>query len=73
MTIEDKMMISNAWTSLKSRLSSLDRDESGVAMTEYVIIFSLVSFGAMLALLSTAVYVKAYRDFMVWWLAHPAV
>lgn len=48
-------------------------DESGVAMTEYIIIFSMISFGATLALLGTAVYVKGYRDFLVWWLAHPAV
>ena len=63
----------HGWTTLASRLRQLDGDENGVAMTEYVIIFSLVSFGATIALLSTAVYVKAYRDFMVWWLAHPAV
>ena len=67
------MKISNALTSLKSRLRQLDCDESGVASTEYIIIFSLVSFGAMIGLLSTAAYVKAYRDFMVRWLAHPAV
>ncbi len=67
------MKISTALTTLKSRLRQLDCDESGVASTEYIIIFSLVSFGAMIGLLSTAAYVKAYRDFMVWWLAHPAV
>lgn len=67
------MKISNVLTSLKSRIEALDSDESGVATTEYIIIFSLVSFGAMIGLLSTAAYVKAYRDFMVWWLAHPAV
>ncbi len=67
------MDISNSWSALVSRVKQLDRDERGVAMTEYIMIFSLVSFGAMIALFSTAVYVKAYRDFMVWWLAHPAV
>lgn len=54
-------------------LEAFHRDESGVAMTEYIIVFSLISFGATLALLATAAYVKAYRDFLVWWLAHPAV
>jgi len=49
------------------------QDEEGVAMTEYIIVFSLISFGATISLLSTAVYVKGYRDFLVWWLAHPAV
>lgn len=63
----------DAWTFLRSRLESLHRDHSGVASTEYILIFTLVSFGAMIALLSTAAYVKAYRDFMVWWLAHPAI
>lgn len=42
-------------------------------MTEYIIVFSLISFGATIALLGTAVYIKAYRDFLVWWLGHPAV
>lgn len=49
------------------------RDESGVAMTEYLIIFTLVAFGATLALVVVAAYVKAYRDFMMWYLGHPAV
>lgn len=66
-------MFSQAKTSIASRLEALDRDERGVAATEYIVIFSLVSFAALTALLGTAVYVKAYRDFMVWWLAHPAV
>jgi Flp pilus assembly pilin Flp len=48
-------------------------DESGVAATEYIIVFSLISFGAVIALLMTAAYVKAYRDFLVWWFAHPAI
>ncbi|RAL22176.1 hypothetical protein DL240_09990 [Lujinxingia litoralis] len=67
----------NALTSLKlalvHSLDGLHRDERGVAYTEYLIIFSLISIGATIALISTAVYVKAYRDFLVWWLAHPAV
>lgn len=67
----------NTMTSLKGTLvdtlTRLHGDESGVAYTEYLIIFSLISIGATIALISTAVYVKAYRDFLVWWLAHPAV
>lgn len=67
----------NAMTHLKGRLvdalARLHHEESGVAYTEYLIIFSLISIGATIALISTAVYVKAYRDFLVWWLAHPAV
>lgn len=57
----------------RALLSALHSDESGVAMTEYIIVFTLVSFGATLALLGVAVYVKGYRDFLVWWLSHPAV
>jgi len=57
----------------KSLLSQFHNDEAGVAMTEYIIVFSLISFGATISLLSCAVYVKGYRDFLVWWLAHPAV
>ncbi|QDG51940.1 hypothetical protein FIV42_14690 [Persicimonas caeni] len=54
-------------------LDSFHRDDSGVAMTEYIIVFTLISFGATIALIGTAAYIKAYRDFMVWWLGHPAV
>lgn len=57
----------------KSLMSEFHKDEAGVAMTEYIIVFSLISFGATVSLLSCAVYVKGYRDFLVWWLAHPAV
>ena len=57
----------------KSLVSRFHNDESGVAMTEYIIVFSLISLGATISLLSCAVYVKGYRDFLVWWLAHPAV
>ena len=58
---------------VKRMAQRLHKDESGVAYTEYIIVFSAVSFGATIALIGTAVYVKGYRDFMVWWLAHPAV
>lgn len=58
---------------LMSRLAQLHGDEEGVAMTEYILIFTLITFGGTLALIATAAYVKAYRDFLVWWLAHPAV
>lgn len=51
----------------------LAEDESGIAMTEYIIVFSLVTIGATTSLMATALYIKAYRDFMVWWLAHPAI
>lgn len=60
-------------TSLLRRLAEFHGDEDGVAMTEYVLIFSLITFGGAMALIATAAYVKAYRDFLVWWLAHPAV
>ncbi len=60
-------------STLRELVGDLHRDESGVAMTEYIIVFSLISFGATLALIATATYVKAYRDFLVWWLSHPAV
>lgn len=73
--IEDEgaMSISDVPQQIKSRIQQLDRDEEGVAATEYIIIFALVSFVATIALFSSAVFVKAYRDFMIWWLAHPAV
>lgn len=54
-------------------LHRLHDDEAGVAATEYIIVFSLLSLGATIALIGSAVYVKGYRDFLVWWLAHPAV
>ncbi len=57
----------------KTLFSRLHWDESGIAMTEYIIIFTLMSFGAALSLLAVAAYVKGYRDFLVWWLAHPAI
>ena len=72
-TMRTDMSISTMVKAVASRLRDLDEDQRGVAMTEYIIIFSLVTFGAAVALMGTAAYVKAYRDFMVWWLAHPAV
>lgn len=60
-------------TAAKSLLQRLHREEDGVAMTEYIMVFTLISFGATIALISVAIYVKGYRDFLVWWLAHPAV
>lgn len=54
-------------------LQRLHAEEDGVAMTEYIMVFTLISFGATLALISVSIYVKGYRDFLVWWLAHPAV
>ncbi len=51
----------------------LHEDESAVAATEYIIVFTLITFGATMALIATLAYVKAYRDFTLWWFAHPAV
>lgn len=67
------MKNSSMLTTLRTRIEALHNDERGVASTEYIIIFSLITFGATLALMSTSAFVKAYRDFLVWWLAHPAV
>ena len=58
---------------LMALLNAFHEDEGAVAMTEYIIVFSLISLGATISLISVAYYVKAYRDFMVWWLSHPAV
>ncbi len=58
---------------LMALLNAFHEDEDAVAMTEYIIVFSLVSIGATISLISVAYYIKAYRDFMVWWLSHPAV
>lgn len=66
-------MLNTALTNLKRNLRTFHEDEGGVAMTEYIIVFSGVSLGATVALISVAVYVKGYRDFLVWWLTHPAV
>lgn len=59
--------------STKELVKRLHQEDSGVAMTEYIIVFSGISFGATLALISVAAYIKGYRDFLVWWLTHPAV
>lgn len=58
---------------IADRLRKFHEDESGIAMTEYIIVFSLITFGGVMALLATGMYVKGYRDFLVWWYAHPAV
>jgi len=58
---------------LLDRVAAFHADESGVAATEYVTVFVLLSIGATLALISTAAYIKGFRDFMVWWFAHPAI
>ncbi len=67
------IMLKKALDIAQSRLRMLHSEESGVAMTEYIIVFSSVSFGATVALISVASYIKGYRDFLVWWLTHPAV
>jgi Flp pilus assembly pilin Flp len=54
-------------------LRRLHADESGIAMTEYIMVFTFVTFGATIALIGVGAYIKAYRDFMMWWLAHPAI
>ena len=41
-------------------------------MTEYLIVFTTVIIGTTVAIFGVAAYIKAYRDFMIWWLAHPA-
>lgn len=60
-------------TEWRQALKAFHADESGVAATEYIAVFSLITFGATSALLFVTAYVKAYRDFMVWWYAHPAI
>jgi Flp pilus assembly pilin Flp len=73
MIMNDMEKIRRARTALVRAFGDFHRDDSGVAMTEYIIVFTLISFGATVALIATAVYIKAYRDFLVWWLGHPAV
>ena len=64
-------------TSLKyvliNLLDEFHREESGVAATEYIIVFSLISLICTIAILNATFYVKGYRDLMIYWLAHPAV
>ena len=69
----DSGNIQSRWKQSVRLLEAFHTDESGVAATEYIIVFALISFGATIALITTAMYIKAYRDFLVWWLAHPAV
>jgi Flp pilus assembly pilin Flp len=57
------------WQTLKR----IHEDEGGVAATEYVIVLSTVTVSSTLSLIGVAAYVKGYRDFLVWWLTHPAV
>jgi Flp pilus assembly pilin Flp len=62
------------WTAgVWEQLKRFHEDEDGVAMTEYVIVLSTISITSAISLLSVSYYVKAYRDFLVWWLTHPAV
>ncbi|MGM0557698.1 MAG: Flp family type IVb pilin [Myxococcota bacterium] len=58
---------------LRDLLERFHADESGVAMTEYIIIFSLLSLGSTISLIVVTTYIKGYRDFLVWWLGHPMV
>jgi Flp pilus assembly pilin Flp len=58
---------------LRALIERFHADESGVAMTEYIIVFTLMSLGATIALIAVTVWIKGYRDFMVWWLGHPLV
>ncbi|MBA2661727.1 MAG: hypothetical protein H0U74_05490 [Bradymonadaceae bacterium] len=57
----------------RQALGRFHHDEAGVAATEYIIVFTLITFGSTIALLATAAHVKGYRDFLVWWLSHPAI
>ena len=62
------------WTARTwEHLKRIHEDEGGVAMTEYVIVLTVIVIGAAVSLLGVSYYVKAYRDFLVWWLTHPAV
>jgi Flp pilus assembly pilin Flp len=69
----DSGNIRSRWEHARRLARQLHRDESGVAATEYIIVFTLITFGATLAVIATAAFVKAYRDFLVWWFAHPAI
>lgn len=69
----DSGNIRSRWDHAQQLVRQLHRDESGVAATEYIIVFTLITFGATLAVIATAAFVKAYRDFLVWWFAHPAI
>ncbi len=69
----DSGNIRSRWEFARQLVRRLHRDESGVAATEYIIVFTLITFGATLAIIATAAFVRAYRDFLVWWFAHPAI
>ena len=72
-TMNETNRVQQVTRALGRAFDGFHRDESGVAMTEYILVFTLISFGATVALIATAAYIKAYRDFMVWWFGHPAV
>ena len=71
--MNDTTRVQRARQAVVDALARFHDDDSGVAMTEYIIVFTLISFGATVALIATAAFIKGYRDFMVWWLGHPAV
>ena len=63
----------NMWSKGKELVRRFHEDEEGVAMTEYIIVFSLITIGSTIALIGTGYYIKGYRDFMVFWMSSPAV
>jgi hypothetical protein len=67
------MSSSGVYKLLKTSVVGFHNNDSGVAMTEYILVFTVVSMASVMAIVWTAAYVKAYRDFLIWWLAHPAV
>lgn len=71
--MNDTTRVQRARQKVVDAIARFHEDDSGVAMTEYIIVFTLISFGATIALIATAAFIKGYRDFMVWWLGHPAV
>jgi Flp pilus assembly pilin Flp len=71
--MSDESADENAQSLVPQPIQKLHGDESGIAATEYIIVFTLITVGATMALIGTAAYVKAYRDFTLWWFAHPAV
>lgn len=71
--MSDERADDNVQSLVPRPVRQLHADESGVAATEYIIVFTLITLGATLALIGTAAYIKAYRDFTLWWFAHPAV
>lgn len=67
------MQVTEMRAHIVQALANFHREESGVAATEYIIVFSLVSLICTISILNATFYVKGYRDFMIYWLAHPAV